>query len=47
MKEILPGKIAEKQVRRFFELYMHRPPKGRENEDHLRFLSIKALSFNY
>lgn len=47
IKEVLPGKLAEKQVKRFFELYMNKPPKGKEKDDNFRTLSIKAFSFNY
>ena len=43
----MPGKIADKQVRRFFELYRNPVPKGREKDETLRLISIKALSFNY
>lgn len=47
IKEVLPGKVAEKQVKRFFELYMNKPPKGKEKDENFRTLSIKAFSFNY
>lgn len=44
---MLPGKIAEKQIKYFFELYKNQVPKGREKDEQFRSISVKALSFNY
>ena len=46
MRELIPSKISDKNLKHFFSLYANPLPPEKEKEE-LKTISIKALSFNY